>query len=101
LRLLFGRLWCDTYLRKYAKEYDRLVRPIRPRVLKALRSAGDLDSTARQWLVRSLSGMLMATDLQPLFRVEFLLNEARIYLAGHIPCGWSGPALHTGEFAAY
>jgi hypothetical protein len=99
--MLYGREWMQKHHHRVIAAYYRLILPIRRKVAPALAKAWDLTGDAATLLLMNMPDWLAAADLERKWRVEFLLGEAAIYLAGHVPCGWSGRDSHCGEFLVY
>ena len=99
--MLYGREWMQKHHHRVIAGYYRLILPIRQKVAPTLAKSWDLTRDAATLLLMNMPAWLAAADLEKKWRVEFLLGEAGIYLAGHLPCGWSGRDPHCGEFLVY
>ena len=99
--LLYGREWMEKHHHRVIAAYYRLILPVRRKVAPTLAKAWDLTGAAATLLLMNMPAWLAAADLEKKWRVEFLLGEAGVHFAGHVPCGWTGRDNHCGDFLVY
>jgi hypothetical protein len=98
---LYGNEWYQKHFNRHFPGYARLVEPVRRPAARAMAEAWDLSEDRCVLLLSNMPGWLAAADLERKWRLEFHLSEAAVYLAGHVPCGWTGRDCHSGQFLVY